>query len=120
MNQGDRPGFERLLEHLRQTRGFDFTAYKPTSLMRRVRKRMQTVEVAEFDAYLDYLQVHPDEFSALFNTILINVTSFFRDPEVWDTLKKTVLPELATARAPDMPLRVWSAGSASGQEAYTA
>jgi len=119
MNQGDRPGFERLLEHLRQTRGFDFTAYKPTSLMRRVRKRMQTVEVAEFDAYLDYLQVHPDEFSALFNTILINVTSFFRDAEVWDSLRTVVLPELMATRNGG-PIRVWSAGCASGQEAYTA
>ncbi|HEX6464072.1 MAG TPA: CheR family methyltransferase [Vicinamibacterales bacterium] len=112
-------GFERLLEHLRQMRGFDFTAYKRTSLMRRVRKRMQVVEISEFDAYLDFLQVHPDEFAALFNTILINVTSFFRDPEVWEVLRKTVLPELA-ARVADAPIRVWSAGAASGQEAYTA
>src|SRR5262249_55593155 len=56
----------------------------------------------------------------LFNTILINVTSFFRDPEVWDTLRKTVVPELTTVRPPDTPIRVWSAGSASGQEAYSA
>src|SRR5262252_6602200 len=112
-------GFERILEYLRQTRGFDFTAYKPTSLIRRVRKRMQAIEIAEFDAYLDYLQVHPDEFSALFNTILINVTSFFRDAEVWDSLRTVVLPELMATRNGG-PIRVWSAGCASGQEAYTA
>src|SRR6478752_2939594 len=117
MSPGDKDGFERILEYLRQTRGFDFTAYKPTSLMRRVRKRMQAVETDEFDAYLDYLQVHPDEFGALFNTILINVTSFFRDREVWETLRTTVFPELV---AQDRPLRLWSAGCASGQEAYTA
>src|SRR5262245_7062083 len=110
-------GFERILEYLRQTRGFDFTAYKPTSLMRRVRKRMQVVEIAEFDQYLDYLQVHPDEFAALFNTILINVTSFFRDAEVWDALQSHVLPELTKDGG---PIRVWSAGCASGQEAYSA
>src|SRR5689334_16068978 len=104
-------GFERILEHLRQTRGFDFTAYKPTSLMRRVRKRMQTVGLDDYDAYLDHLQVHPDEFAALFNTILINVTSFFRDPEVWDTLRANVLPAVT---AGDRPIRVWSAGCASG------
>src|SRR5262245_22305719 len=109
-------GFERILEYLRQARGFDFTAYKPTSLMRRVRKRMQAMEIAEFDAYVDYLEVHPDEFAALFNTILINVTSFFRDPDVWDTLQRNVLPELAKN---DRPIRIWSAGCASGQEAYT-
>jgi two-component system CheB/CheR fusion protein len=113
----DHGGFERILEYLRQARGFDFTAYKPTSLMRRVRKRMQAVEIADFDAYLDYLQVHTDEFGALFNTILINVTSFFRDPEVWESVQQTVVPELIRG---DGPIRVWSAGCASGQEAYTA
>jgi two-component system, chemotaxis family, CheB/CheR fusion protein len=117
MSQPDDAGFDRILEYLRQTRGFDFTAYKPTSLVRRVRKRMQGVDIDDFDAYLDYLQVRPDEFAALFNTILINVTSFFRDVEVWDTLRSSVLPELA---ASGDPIRVWSAGCASGQEAYTA
>ena len=87
--------------------------------MRRVHKRMQAVDIGEFDAYLDYLQVHPDEFTPLFTTILIKVTSFFRDAEVWETLRRTVLPEL-TARGADEPIRVWSAGSASGQEAYSA
>src|SRR5262252_7871164 len=91
-------GFERILEYLRQARGFDFTAYKRTTLVRRVRKRMQAVEIAEFDAYLDFLQVHPDEFTLLFNTILINVTSFFRDPDVWETMGQTVIPELVGER----------------------
>src|SRR5689334_12416986 len=117
MAQPDDAGFDRILEYLRQTRGFDFTAYKPTSLMRRVRKRMQGVGIDDFDAYLDHLEVHPDEFAALFNTILINVTSFFRDGEVWDTVRTAVLPELAAGSG---PIRVWSAGCASGQEAYTA
>jgi len=115
----EQAGFERILEHLRQTRGFDFTAYKRTSLMRRVRKRMQSVDLTEFDAYLDYLQVHPDEFVSLFNTILINVTSFFRDPELWEALRQTVLPEIAAAGAATGPVRVWSAGSAAGQEPYS-
>src|SRR4051812_20736875 len=113
----EQDGFARILEYLRQARGFDFTAYKPTSLMRRVRKRMQAVSIEEFDAYLDYLEVHPDEFQALFNTILINVTSFFRDGEVWDALRAGVVPELVNGSG---PIRVWSAGSASGQEAYSA
>src|SRR5262249_44779374 len=116
----EQAGFERILEYLRQTRGFDFTAYKRTSLMRRVRKRMQMVDIADFDAYLDFLQVHPDEFVSLFNTILINVTSFFRDAEVWETLRTTVIPELVAANDGERAIRVWSAGSASGQEAYSA
>src|SRR3954454_2168609 len=120
MSQAESTGFERILEYLRQARGFDFTAYKRTSLERRVRKRMQTVALDDFDAYLDHLQVHPEEFSLLFNTILINVTSFFRDVEVWDTLRESVLPALAAVRGDDGPIRVWSAGCASGQEAYSA
>src|SRR5690242_5354550 len=111
--------FQRILEYLRQTRGFDFTAYKPTSLLRRIRKRMQSIRVDTFDAYVDYLEVHPNEFAALFNTILINVTSFFRDPEVWDRLQATILPELVKERSNGDPIRIWSAGCASGEEAYS-
>ena len=120
MSQAESAGFERILEYLRQARGFDFTAYKRTSLMRRLRKRMESVGIEEFDAYLDHLQVHPEEFSALFNTILINVTSFFRDAEVWEMLRERVVPDLAAVRADNGPIRVWSAGCASGQEAYSA
>src|SRR5262245_36113149 len=111
--------FEHILEHLRQTRGFDFTAYKRTSLMRRVIKRMQSVNVPTFEQYLDYLQVHQEEFSALFNTILINVTSFFRDPDVWTYISDEILPSLLRNRPVNEPIRIWSAGTASGQEAYT-
>jgi two-component system CheB/CheR fusion protein len=112
------PSFERLLNFLKETRSFDFTGYKRASLMRRVRHQMQQVNVLGFDEYYDYLQVHPDEFTALFNTILINVTSFFRDEEAWTYLREVVLPELLAAQ-PDQPIRAWSAGCASGQEAYT-
>jgi two-component system CheB/CheR fusion protein len=110
--------FEEILEHLRQTRGFDFTAYKRATLLRRVSKRMQAVAVPTFEGYLDYLQVHPDEFDGLFNTILINVTSFFRDPEVWDYVAECLIPELLNVRNGSL-IRVWSAGCAGGHEAYT-
>ena len=115
----DVASFEQLLEHLRQTRGFDFTAYKRSSLMRRVLKRMHVVDVPTFDAYLDYLQLHPDEFLPLFNTILINVTSFFRDPELWSYVESDILPKLLEGRPASEPLRIWSAGCASGEEAYS-
>lgn len=113
------PEFEALLDYLKRTRGFDFTAYKRTSLMRRVEKRMQVVGIEGFIAYIDYLEVRPEEFTALFNTILINVTSFFRDAQAWDYISKEVLPFIVQAKAPDLPIRVWSAGCASGEEAYT-
>ena len=110
---------DHLLEYLRQSRGFDFTGYKQPSLMRRIAKRMQLVSVANFSEYVDYLEVHPEEFSLLFNTILINVTSFFRDEAAWQCLGETVLPRIMAARSPDQTIRIWSAGCASGEEAYT-
>ena len=111
--------FERLLEYLRQNRGFDFTGYKRPSLMRRVIGRMQAVNIEGFPEYLDYLEVHPEEFIALFNTILINVTSFFRDEPTWKFLAEVVLPQIVSGKKEDAPIRAWSAGCASGEEAYS-
>ena len=111
--------FESLLEYLRQSRGFDFTGYKRSTLMRRVQKRMGTVAIHDFAEYMDYLQVHPDEFAQLFNTILINVTSFLRDPDAWAFLAQEVLPRILDRKEADEPIRCWCAGVASGEEAYS-
>jgi two-component system, chemotaxis family, CheB/CheR fusion protein len=111
--------FETLLVHLKENRGFDFTGYKRSSLTRRVNRRMTQVGVSDYTEYLDYLEVHTEEFTALFNTILINVTGFFRDAEAWEYLSAEILPGILTAKAPDGVIRVWSAGCASGEEAYT-
>jgi two-component system, chemotaxis family, CheB/CheR fusion protein len=111
--------FEALLLYLKQSRGFDFTAYKRSSLMRRVLVRMQAAGVPTFPEYHDYLQVDPDEFTRLFNTILINVTSFFRDAPTWAAVGDTILPAMLAELEPGDPIRVWSAGCASGEEAYT-
>src|SRR4051812_18512502 len=116
----DGPDFEELLIHLKETRGFDFTAYKRSTLLRRVQKRMATVGLQSFVDYQDFLEVHQDEFGALFNTILINVTSFFRDDAAWDYLMQYVVPGVLERLAPQDPIRVWCAGCASGEEAYTA
>src|SRR5918994_7479191 len=96
----DLRNFDNILQHLQQTRGFDFTAYKRASLMRRLARRMQVVGVETFEEYFDFLQVHQDEFSALFNTILINVTGFFRDPDVWNHITTETLPEVFARRRP--------------------
>ena len=112
------PHFERLLRFLKDSRAFDFTGYKRPSLMRRVRHRMREVGIDAFEDYQDLLQLNPDEFTALFNTILINVTSFFRDAEAWQMLRDDVLPDILAA-SDGGPIRVWSAGCASGQEAYS-
>jgi two-component system, chemotaxis family, CheB/CheR fusion protein len=111
--------FEALLRYMRDSRGFDFTGYKRTSLMRRGRHRMDQAGHQTFEEYLDVLQASSDEFDALFNTILINVTTFFRDSESWQYLQTDVIPEVLASRPPNDPIRVWSAGCASGQEAYS-
>lgn len=111
--------FETLLGYLRQARGFDFTGYKRSSLKRRVTKQMESRQIENFNDYLDYLQVHPEEFSPLFNTILINVTSFFRDQNAWECLQNEIIPLLLASKSENEQIRVWSAGCASGEEAYT-
>src|SRR5215813_2976686 len=115
----DEARFEALLEYLKGTRGFDFTAYKRSSLMRRIQKRQQAVSMDSYDGYQAYLETHPEEFGLLFNTILINVTSFFRDPEAWDYLTSQIVPRMLASTRADGAIRVWSTGCASGEEAYT-
>ena len=110
--------FEALLDYLKRRRAFDFTGYKRPSLARRIEKRMGIAKVNSFADYTDYLEVHPEEFAALFNTILINVTSFYRDEESWDVLAGEVLPDLI-GRKGNGQIRAWSAGCATGEEAYT-
>jgi two-component system, chemotaxis family, CheB/CheR fusion protein len=113
------PEFENLLEHVKLSRGFDFTAYKRSTLARRIDKRMAAIDVSSYDDYVDYLEVHPDEFGQLFNAILINVTSFFRDPDTFEYLRTQVVPSLLEQRERDASIRVWSAGCASGEECYS-
>lgn len=111
--------FETVLEYVKQSRGFDFTGYKRTSLKRRVQHRMRQVGIDDYPGYCDQLQVNANEFAALFDTILINVTSFQRDPDTWRFLRESVVPKLLAERGDEAPIRVWSAGCASGEEAYS-
>ncbi|MDT4988824.1 MAG: two-component system, chemotaxis family, CheB/CheR fusion protein [Micromonosporaceae bacterium] len=113
------PQFEALLLYLRDARGFDFTGYKRSSVMRRVDRRMADVNIADYGEYLDYLELHAAEFTPLFNTVLINVTGFFRDADAWAHLRYEALPAALAGRSPSAPVRVWSAGCASGEEAYS-
>ncbi len=112
-------GLEELLDYIRQARGFDFTAYKRPSLTRRIEKCLLAAGADGYPAYQALLEAQPEEFGHLFDTILINVTSFFRDRESWDHLASAVLPRLLDGRPSDEPVRVWSAGCASGQEVYS-
>jgi len=111
--------FETLLLFLLESRGFDFTGYKRSTLLRRVKHRMDQVGISSYPEYHEYLQQHQEEFSFLFNTILINVTSFFRDAAAWEYVAADVLPRMIAAKGAHEPIRAWSAGCASGEEAYT-
>ena len=125
---GTEPGVASAGEHSQaprvpeeQPRASTSRGYKRSSLIApRRRSGCSEVGVAAFADYIDYLEVHPDEFRPLFNTILINVTAFFRDPSAWEYLAerdRAAHPRRAGRRT--SPIRVWSAGCASGEEAYT-
>jgi two-component system CheB/CheR fusion protein len=111
--------FEALLDYVKRSRGFDFTGYKRSTLMRRVSKRMQSLGISGYSDYTGYLETHPEEFLSLFNTLLINVTSFFRDRPTWDYLTSNVIPRLLTHKKSSEGIRAWSAGCATGEEAYS-
>ena len=113
------PGLENLLAFIRDSRGFDFTGYKRTSLARRIRKRMQEAGMTDYEDYRDRLESSAEEFSYLFNTVLINVTSFFRDIEAWSFLQREIIPALISEVPAAEEIRVWSAGCAGGEEAYS-
>ncbi len=112
-------GLEDLLVFIRDSRGFDFTGYKRSTVTRRIRKRMHEAGATDFADYRDRLESSAEEFSHLFNTILINVTGFFRDAETWTFLQRDIMPELIADTERTGEIRVWSAGCASGEEAYS-
>jgi two-component system CheB/CheR fusion protein len=108
-----------LLDYLHRMRGLDLTGYKRVGLLRRLAKRMRTVGVDGFGAYVSYLESHPAEYTGLLDTLLINVTAFFRDDLPWEFLQKEIVPKLLEQKGPTEAIRVWCAGCASGEEAYS-
>ncbi len=110
-----------IVDLLRQKTAHDFTLYKPGTLQRRVERRMAmaSIESDSMDRYLSLLRHDSDELELLARDLLINVTSFFRDPAVFDAMEQRVIPELIRARRPDRPLRIWVAGCSTGEETYS-
>ena len=119
MNIMHDPELDALLEQLERCRGFDFRGYKRANLTRRVLNRMHTAGIPDFHGYRGYLDLHPEEYSPLFDSIVINVTGFFRDAAAWEYLGRGILPQIVGCKSGQGQIRVWSAGSASGQEVYT-
>jgi two-component system, chemotaxis family, CheB/CheR fusion protein len=108
-----------VLQLLRSGTDVDFTPYKSTTLVRRVTRRMVLLKKERLGDYAKLLRDNPAEVEALYQDILINVTSFFRDPETFEALKAQVLPALLKDRSRRDPLRVWVAGCSTGEEAYS-
>jgi two-component system CheB/CheR fusion protein len=112
-------GKERILALLLSTTGVAFAQYRQTMLLRRLQRRMALNRIEDFDAYVDLLKQNPSELEALYQDILIHVTSFFREPEVFDVLRETVYPELIKNRDKDDPIRFWRPVSSTGEEVYS-
>jgi two-component system CheB/CheR fusion protein len=104
---------------LRTHTGVDFTDYKHTTIRRRIQRRMLLHQIDRMDQYVQFLQQHADEVEALYQDLLINVTSFFRDPDSFRALRKKMFPRLLKNRRPDQSLRVWVPGCSTGEEAYS-
>ena len=111
-------GMRRLESLLKRHAGFNLGDYKPESVSRRIERRMGLCRIDEFDAYVALLQKNPVECDNLAKDMLISVTGFFRDPEVFARLRETILPGLVK-ESRGRPLRVWVPGCATGEEAYT-
>lgn len=111
-------GMTRLFSLLRAKSKVDFTYYKPSTITRRVERRIVVTQSEDLDAYVRYAGQTPAEISALYRELLIGVTNFFRDPSVWSLLREQVLPKLFT-QSSKSELRFWVAGCSTGEEAYT-
>ncbi|KFI22737.1 chemotaxis protein CheB [Nitrosococcus oceani] len=108
-----------IFAHLQRKVGYDFSKYKRPTILRRLARRMQIQHQQTLNDYLNFLRQNPEESRALFEELLISVTTFFRDPEAWETLRTQLIPRLFEEKAPDTPLRIWVPGCATGEEAYT-
>lgn len=115
----DESQFQKILHHLRVQTGHDFTGHKRASLLRRIRRRMPLNRVGTLGEYLKVLQEQDQEVALLFRDLLITVTEFFRDPDVYEHLEKHVIGQLFEDAGPEDPVRVWSVGCATGEEAYS-
>ncbi len=111
--------FRSILTMLRLNFGVDFSAYKETTINRRISRRMVIQKIEHIEDYLKYIRNNKNELTALFDDMLIGVTSFFREPETFDLLEKKVFPVIIKDRPANMPLRVWVPGCSTGEEVYS-
>lgn len=104
---------------LRAQTGHDFSQYKPSTIQRRIERRMAMHQIDNMDGYVRFIQQTPEEVEALFRDMLIGVTSFFRDPEAFNALEEQIIPRLFAARRENAVIRIWVPGCSTGEEAYS-
>lgn len=118
MDANKKGEFHALLNYVKEQRAVDFNAYRPDTIRRRLDRRLHSAGVTDYRSYLQYLNENPHEMEGLIDTLTIKVSHFFRNPFVFEAIKKVVLPDFIESRHGD-GLRVWSAGCARGEEAYS-
>ena len=114
-----RSNLDKIIILLRERSGHDFSLYKKNTLFRRIERRKSVHQIDKIDNYVRFLQVNPKEIEILFKELLIGVTSFFRDAQVWEYLKEIILPDLIKKMPEGYVLRAWVAGCSTGEEAYS-
>lgn len=110
---------EKIFSLLRKGKGVDFTDYKHATIKRRILRRMLILKINRMENYLEYLQTNPSELNSLFQDILINVTSFFREPSTLEALKTEIFPNILKNRPVEDPIRIWIPGCSTGEEVYS-
>jgi two-component system CheB/CheR fusion protein len=115
----DEHGMTKLVRLLREAYGIDFSLYKPSTVTRRVERRLLLHQAVDFEQYVESLASDPAELNSLYHDLLIGVTQFFRDPDAFAQLDHRVLPELLSKVPPDEEIRIWVVGCATGEEAYS-
>ena len=115
----DHSGLNMIFQLLRRNTGVDFTHYRQSTILRRIQRRMVVHKIDRLPEYVKYVQTNPAEINALYQDMLINVTSFFRNPGVFEAMKSEVFARLLKDRGPESAVRMWTPGCASGEETYS-
>ena len=110
---------QKIFTQIKVRNGKDFSEYKISTIMRRLRRRMNLFHITELSAYLEFLRESPKEVNALSDDFLVTVTSFFRDPEVYQKIENDIIPQILNKKNTDDIIRIWSVGCSSGEEAYS-
>jgi two-component system CheB/CheR fusion protein len=119
LESGAADGYQPIFRLLLNQVGHDFSGYKERTFARRVRRRMQVLQIEQLEDYIDRLKKEPEEVSLLFRDLLISVTNFFRDPDAFETLAQDVIPEIMNGKGVADTVRIWVPGCATGEEVYS-